>query len=47
MLHRNFAIDLVGEPAAVGERFAITMMPAGLQMRLRRRDPRPAVTAGR
>lgn len=38
MLYRHFEVDLVGDPDAVGERFAFTMMPTDLRVRLRPRD---------
>jgi len=40
-LCRSFSLERVGERAAVEERFAFTMSPRGLRMRLRHRAPAP------
>jgi cytochrome P450/nitrite reductase/ring-hydroxylating ferredoxin subunit len=39
MLYRHFDVELVSDPAAVGERFSFTMAPTDLRVRLRARDP--------
>ena len=36
-LYRNFAVERVGESAAVREKFSFTMLPTGLQVKLRGR----------
>jgi cytochrome P450 len=38
-LMRNFDIEAVGDPSEVRERFAFTMSPTGLRVRLRARSP--------
>ena len=38
-LYRSFTVERVGERAGVTERFAFTMAPVGLRVRLARRDP--------
>jgi hypothetical protein len=37
LLYRNFDVERVGAEGAVRERFAFTLTPAGLRVRLRRR----------